>query len=92
LLIIPESSVYQDEKGVWDFTAVRFCFDKRTLYQLIAFRRVHLVEALALNFFIDLLVYFLAHCSLQHFQRHFLSKPLKDSWSSNSSKTISTLL
>lgn len=58
LLIEPISDVYADEgTGAWDVTRVRFRLRKELLYQLIAFRRVYLAEALALNLLLDALVF-----------------------------------
>jgi hypothetical protein len=58
LLIEPIANVYADEtESYWDVTRVRFRFRKELLYQLIAFRRVYLAEALALNVLIDVVVF-----------------------------------
>ena len=57
LLIEPVATVYSDSSGsYWDVTRVRFRLRKRLLYQLIAFRRVYLAEALALNLLLDVVV------------------------------------
>lgn len=58
MLIEPIADVYADSTGKhWDVTRVRFRMKKELLYQLIAFRRVYLAEALALNMVGDALVY-----------------------------------
>ena len=58
LLIEPVATVYSDSSGShWDVTRVRFRLRKKLLYQLIAFRRVYLAEALALNFLVDAVVF-----------------------------------
>lgn len=58
LLIEPVAEVFSDAEGkYWDVTRVRFRMRKELLYQMIAFRRVYLAEALTLNFLIDALVY-----------------------------------
>lgn len=58
LLIQPVAGVYADEsQSHWDVTRVRFRLRKSLLYQLIAFRRVYLAEALALNLAIDTVVF-----------------------------------
>ena len=57
LLIQPIAEIHADESGKhWDVTRVRFRLRKELLYQLIAFRRVYLAEALALNLFMDAVV------------------------------------
>lgn len=57
LLIEPIADVYANETdGYWDITRVRFRLRKALLYQLIAFRRVYLAEALVLNVLVDALV------------------------------------
>lgn len=57
LLIEPIADVHANEvDGHWDVTRVRFRLRKELLYQLIAFRRVYLAEALALNVLIDVVV------------------------------------
>ena len=54
----PVATVYSDSSGShWDVTRVRFRLRKKLLYQLIAFRRVYLAEALALNFLVDAVVF-----------------------------------
>lgn len=58
LLIEPTSSVNPDvAESHWDVTQVCYCMKKVLLHQVIAFRRVYLAEALALNVLIDILVF-----------------------------------
>lgn len=62
LLIEPIADVFPDPSGKhWDVTRVRFRMKKDLLYQLIAFRRVYLAEALAMNMVGDALVYAVTH-------------------------------
>lgn len=65
MLIEPIADVYPDPAGKhWDVTRVRFRMKKELLYQLIAFRRVYLAEALALNIAGDALVYAATHSAI----------------------------
>ena len=58
LLLQPVADIHVDDSGKnWDVTRVRFRLRKELLYQLIAFRRVYLAEALALNFLVDAVVF-----------------------------------
>lgn len=57
LLLQPVADIHADDSGKnWDVTRVRFRLRKKLLYQLIAFRRVYLAEALALNLLMDVVV------------------------------------
>ena len=63
LLIQPVADVYADDsRAHWDVTRVRFRLRKSLLYQLIAFRRVYLAEALVLNVAIDAVVFAASQC------------------------------
>lgn len=57
LLLQPVADIHADDsRKNWDVTRVRFRLRKELLYQLIAFRRVYLAEALALNLLMDVVV------------------------------------
>ena len=57
LLLQPVADIHVDDSGKnWDVTRVRFRLRKELLYQLIAFRRVYLAGALALNLLMDVVV------------------------------------
>jgi len=62
LFIVPIENPYENEKTCTvDVTRIRFRLDKSLLYLVIAFRRVYLFSALALNIIIDLAVYLISN-------------------------------
>ncbi|WP_300077390.1 hypothetical protein [Giesbergeria sp.] len=62
-LIQPTPGVYAEDSGAHlDVTRVRFRLRKSLLYQLIAFRRVYIAEALVLNVAIDAVVFAASQC------------------------------